>query len=111
MGSPIVAMDDLDHQLSLWMTWSTNGALWLPLENPIDAPAWDDRRGSYVQWDRDLACWMQWETNSWKAIDFSFGQPVWNEERNTYILRDAKTGTAMAWDNQTANWVAFDPSE
>ncbi len=36
-----------------------------------DAPTWDAARNAYIQYDHDLAAWMQWSdaTNSWQPID------------------------------------------
>lgn len=36
-----------------------------------DAPTWDGARNAYIQYDHDLAAWMQWSdaTNSWQPID------------------------------------------
>lgn len=35
-----------------------------------DAPSWDAARNAYIQYDRELASWMQWDdaSNQWKPI-------------------------------------------
>ncbi|MBX3313853.1 MAG: RDD family protein [Actinobacteria bacterium] len=35
-----------------------------------DSPTWDPARNAYIQYDRELAAWMQWDdaTNAWKPI-------------------------------------------
>lgn len=35
-----------------------------------DAPTWDPARNAYIQYDRELASWMQWDdaSNQWKPI-------------------------------------------
>ncbi len=42
-----------------------------PAEQPgVDAPMWDEARGTYIQWDPALQQWMQWDdvAKQWTAI-------------------------------------------
>ena len=36
-----------------------------------DAPTWDSARNAYIQYDRTLSQWVQWDnaTNAWRALD------------------------------------------
>jgi uncharacterized RDD family membrane protein YckC len=42
-----------------------------PVAQPgVDAPMWDEARGTYIQWDPKLQQWMQWDdtTKRWEPI-------------------------------------------
>lgn len=43
----------------------------VPAEQPgVDAPMWDEARGTYIQWDPTLQQWMQWDdvSKQWTEI-------------------------------------------
>ncbi|MEC7507291.1 MAG: hypothetical protein VX510_10825 [Actinomycetota bacterium] len=37
----------------------------------VDAPMWDDARGTYIQWDPELTEWMEWSEAQGRWIPIS----------------------------------------